>query len=92
VSTIASIDAEHAFLGLSKMNAKPEESIRAGALPETLRRRLVQARETYGLKRVLAATQIVEATHWRAEAGGALYRGTALAICQGLDQLEHEAP
>ena len=75
------------------MNTKAsEDAIRSGALGETLRRRLVRARETYGLKRVLASTLTAEGTHWRAEAGGNVYHGTVLAIERGLELLEREAP
>jgi hypothetical protein len=87
-----------------KMNLEPSEaaagandredtdSNRSGALPETLRRSLVRARETHGLKHVLRATLTAEGTHWRAEAGGNVYHGTVLAIERGLAQLEGEAP
>jgi hypothetical protein len=73
------------------MIRKPEadEDFKSGALPASLRGRLVRARERYGLASVLAATRTAEATHWRAEAGGNLYRGTILSIEQGLLRLEH---
>ena len=70
---------------------KPEPP-RSGALPESLRLRLVRARETYGLRRLLSCTGVAEGTHWRAEAGGTIYNITARAIAQGLDALEREAP
>jgi len=69
-----------------------QTSERGSELTEARRRRLEIATDVYGLRRVLDATGVAEGTYWRARAGGRLYHGTTLAIDQGLDALESEAP
>jgi hypothetical protein len=73
------------------MSESNQES-RSGPLPETLRRRLVRAADTYGLARTRRAVGLSDAAFWRAYGGGGVYHGTLCAVERGLRILEREAP